>query len=81
VENIVWQRNAPVGEYSVWVNNYSCSNPTVGRKKDFDVAITVGENHKMFTTSMPPEDKRKMKIATFGYDKQGMQMVWGIESK
>ena len=87
MENIVWQRNAPDGEYSVWVNNYSCSNPTVGRKKDFDVGITVGESQEVFTASMPPENMRKMKIATFDYGKQGkskmsksMQMVWDVNS-
>ena len=85
VENIVWQHNAPIGQYSVFVNNYSSSNSTnhSERNKDFDVGITVGENHEMFTASMSPEKERKMKIAMFNYAKQGngmggIQMVWRL---
>ena len=86
VENVVWQNEPPVGQYSVFCNNYNWSNtanPT-GRKKDFDVGITVGSKNEplMLSCEMPPQSRHKMKIATFNYDqKKNMDVIWSIGSK
>ena len=65
VENTVWTSAAPVGMYEVYVKNYSMNY--MRKEKDFDVSVTIGDQHEMFSSTMPPVSGEKMLIARFHY--------------
>lgn len=65
VENIVWTKKAPKGNYTVKVHNFSASHQT---PMPFEVGIVVdGGEMKMFKKTMPGKPKAWVTVKSFKY--------------
>ena len=65
VENIVWKKNTPKGEYVVFVHNYSSNHKNV---MPFHVSFVIdGGAMEMVDLDMPGVSKKWIKVRTFEY--------------
>jgi len=83
IENIYWEKNAPRGKYTVWVNNYSGEHDT-----PFDLSVAGGGEDKFgrplvkrFTNMTTPksgggDNGRKLRVCEFEYNSKIEKIIW-----